>query len=326
MTIEAIEQPGPPLPAHVQHHNPNPTGGRLVAWADAAHSAGQLGAALARTAFVPKDFRGKPEECAAAILFGDEIGLTPMQSLQSIYVVNGRPGLYAKSMLAIVLAAGHDVVTTVKSDAKVTVRGRRRGSETWVEETWTTERARRAGYTTNKKYESDPQAMLLARAQSDVCRQIAPDALAGLAYSVEELELAEQAPTTKVTRSKPQPGTTAQRRIAAPAGPAVPEEPSFDEPEPGAIAQKANDIAEAIDAQATPGITADQSRRLHAMLKGAGLDEREAGLAYCSWNLGREVASTKELTRDEASAVMESLLAETTEPGDEPVMAGRADQ
>ena len=228
-------------------------------------------------------------------------------------------------MLAIVLAAGHDVVTTVKSDAKVTVRGRRRGSETWVEETWTTERARRAGYTTNKKYESDPQAMLLARAQSDVCRQVAPDALAGLAYSVEELELAEQAPTTKVTRSQPQAGSTARRRTSTPAGPAL-EGPSFDEPDVGAIAQKANDIAEAIDAQATPGITADQSKRLHALLKDAGLSEREAGLAYCSWNLGREIASTKELTRDEASAVIESLLAETTEPGDEPVMAGEADQ
>ena len=318
MTLQPIDD------AHgaVQHYEPvyapaNPTGGRIVAWAEAARSAASLGVSLSKTSFVPKDFRGKPEECAAAILYGDEIGLTPMQSLQAIYVIGGRPGLYAKAMLAVVLAAGHEVETVSKSDAKVVVRGRRKGSETWIEETWTTERARRAGYTNNKKYETDPQAMLLARAQSDVCRQIAADALAGLTYSVEELELAEEAPTARVTRSKAPTGTRVQRAAIA-----ATEEPSFVkiggttftadvvEAEIVHIVEKAEDIAEAVEEQVADGITASQSKMLHASLKEHGYADREAGLAYIAWVLGREVASTKDLTKADASKVIDSLVSQ----------------
>lgn len=296
----------------------NPTGGRLVAWAEAARSAASLGVSLSKTTFVPAQFRGKPEECAAAILFGDEIGLTPMQALQAVYVVSGKPGLYARSMAAVVLAAGHAIETVTKTDSKVTVRGRRRGSDTWVEETWTTERARRAGYTTNKKYETDPQSMLYARALADVCRQIAPDALSGLAYTVEELELTQPTPTARVTRNQAATSTRVQRKAveAAPAAEATDdEEPSLedDTPSPEAVQEKAEEIAEAVDEQATPGITAAQSRKLHASLKDAGYADRDTGLAYCSWVIDREIESTKDLTRHEASRIIERL-ADSIEP------------
>jgi hypothetical protein len=39
---------------------------------------------VAKTDFAPKDFKGKPESCLLAIQHGAEVGLTPMQSLQSI--------------------------------------------------------------------------------------------------------------------------------------------------------------------------------------------------------------------------------------------------
>lgn len=292
----------------------NPTGGRLVAWADAARSAASLGAALSKTSFVPKDFRGKPEECAAAILFGDEIGLSPMQSLQSIYVISGKPALYARSMLAIVLAAGHEVVTTHKTDKAVTVKGRRRGSDTWIEEQWTTERARRAGYTSNKRYELDPQSMLLARSMADVCRQIAPDALAGLAYTVEELEMIE--PTTvKVTRGQSSAGaTTARRAVAAVPVAFTDEEPSFDEP---AVDTATGEIVEAElveevapEAPAVAMITAPQVKMMGALMKELGVTDREHALAYCIDVIRRDITSRNELTKTEASAVIESLNAD----------------
>lgn len=291
----------------------NPTGGRLVAWAEAAHAAGTLGQALAKTSFVPKDFRGKPEECAAAILMGDEIGLTPLQALQGVYVVSGRPGLYARTMVAVVLAAGHEVVTTHKTDKSVTVKGRRRGSDTWVEECWTTERARRAGYTTNKKYETDPAAMLYARAAADVCRQIAPDALAGLAYTVEELEIAE--PTTvKVTRGQVAGAPTTVRRAAVESAPTVDEEPSFDEPvdtDTGEITAPA-DQDEPVDEEApvVETITAPQTRMLGALMKDLGITRREDALVYCIDVIRREITSRNELTKSEASAVIDALNAD----------------
>ena len=47
---------------------------------------------------MPAHFRGKPNEAAAAILYGDEIGFTPTQALQNLYVINGKPALYARAM------------------------------------------------------------------------------------------------------------------------------------------------------------------------------------------------------------------------------------
>jgi hypothetical protein len=92
-------------------------------------------------------------------------------------------------MVALVLRAGHEVVRTGADDTSVTVAARRKGQSEWSEFTWTIERAKKAGYTSNKKYESDPIAMLTAKAQAEACRTIAPDVLTGLAYSVEEVEL-----------------------------------------------------------------------------------------------------------------------------------------
>src|SRR5690606_23270049 len=65
----------------------DPTGGRLVAWAEAAAAANQLAKALSRTTFVPKDMTDVGN-ATAAILMGDELGMSPIASLRSIYVVH----------------------------------------------------------------------------------------------------------------------------------------------------------------------------------------------------------------------------------------------
>ena len=80
MTDLAIPAPANTATLPAQHFDP--TGGRLVAWAAALHAAHQIGTALCQTSFVPTAFRGKPEEAAAMILYGDELGLTPGTSLQ----------------------------------------------------------------------------------------------------------------------------------------------------------------------------------------------------------------------------------------------------
>jgi hypothetical protein len=57
---------------------------------------------VAGSEFAPKDFRGKPESCLLAIQHGSEVGLSPMQSLQSIAVINGRPTIWGDAALALV--------------------------------------------------------------------------------------------------------------------------------------------------------------------------------------------------------------------------------
>lgn len=273
----------------------DPTGGRLVAWAAGLSAAHQIGTALCSTSFVPKEFKGRPEEAAAAILYGDEIGLSPTQSLQGVYVISGKPALYARTMAAVVMAAGHEVWTVSKTDSEVVVAGRRRGSTHVIEEKWTAARAKRAGYLSNKKYETDPAAMLYARALSDVCRQIAPDALAGISYSVEELELAEPAETVTVTREPAKPRTV--QRKAKPA--------AIEPPEPS---------LEPVDAEPVEVATPGQVTHLVMAMSDAGIVDRDEVLAYVSGIVGRPVLTRKELTTAEVSRVVESLVPLPEEP------------
>lgn len=270
------------------HTAPDPTGGRLVAWAEAARAAAGIGTALSRTSFVPKAFQGKPEECAAALLLGDELGLSPLAALRSIYVISGTPALYARTMVAVVQSHGHEVVPVKETPTEVVVKGRRAGSDEWVQSSWTTDRARRAGYTANKKYETDPQAMLYARAASDVCRRIAADALLGIPYTVEEIELEAPAPTRRVSR------TTAMQREPV-EGPAL-DEPTDVEPEPE---------PEAVEV--IPMATAGQVQKLAILLGEHGIEAREDRLAFISDHVHRPIASSKDLNRAEASALIGEL-------------------
>ena len=57
---------------------------------------------VAKTDFAPKDFKNKPESCMLAGQHGAELGLGPMQSLQCIAVINGRPTIWGDAALALV--------------------------------------------------------------------------------------------------------------------------------------------------------------------------------------------------------------------------------
>lgn len=79
------------------------------------------------------------------------------------------------------------------------------------------------------------------------------------------------------------------------------EKPPQDEAEPQAPAPQ--------DVPAEPMITPALSKRLYQRLKAAGHGEQNAGLAYLSDELGRNVMSTKELTAAEAIRVIDELEA-----------------
>lgn len=180
----------------------------------AMDAAAKLATALCNTEMVPKQYRGKPDDGAAAILYGAELGMNPIQSLQNVMVINGKPGVEARTMVALLNRRGYIVETAETSDTRVTVRGT--APNGGVEEsTWTIERAAQAGYTSNSLYKKIPQQMLYAKAATEVCRKLAPDVLLGIAYSTEELRL-EQAVTMKATRKDaPSRGSSGLRAALA---------------------------------------------------------------------------------------------------------------
>lgn len=290
---------------------------RLGQWVTAAQHAHTLVSPLVDTAFVPDAYKPKvdpratPEQkqaayqvavanATAAVLQGITLGLDPLTSLQQIYIVHGRPGMYAKLMVAIVQSHGHDVWTEDESDTRVVVAGRRKGADVIERVAVTMDQARKAGWTSNQAYTKTPRDMLWARAAARVCDRIASDALKGIA-SVEEIQ-----DTIQVTAEAGKTRTVSPpKRAAAPAITAA-EEPPLEEAEPAA----------AQDFPAEPMITAAQLKKLHTLLTNNGHGERNAGLAHLSDELGRNVMSSKELTKAEAIRVIDGLDAAKPVPVD----------
>jgi len=244
----------------------------------------------------------------AAVLQGLTLGLDPMTALQQIYIVHGRPGMYSEMKVALVVSRGHEVWTEDLTDSRAIVCGRRKGTEYVERVVVTMEQARKAGWTAkNDNYTKNPQDMLYARAAGRVCDRIAPDVLMGIA-SVEEVEdsLKVEAQTGTGTRTV-SPRT---RRPAPPALEAAEDPPLEDAPVVPEPAPEPRESAERL-------ITTAQSKKLYALLRQSGREDKDVALVYIAGVIGREIASTKELTVREAGGVIDVL---ETEGDDEPTL------
>lgn len=152
-----------------------------------AADAWKLAQRIADTEFVPKGLRKRPEAVLAAMLTGHEAGVGPMASLSKIHVVDGRPGMAAELMRALVLRDGHELWIEESSRTVCRVGGRRSGSERETRVEWTLDDAKTAGLAGKDNWRKYPRAMLAARATAELCRMVFPDVLAGISYTVEEL-------------------------------------------------------------------------------------------------------------------------------------------
>lgn len=219
-------------------------------WTAMAASVVKLAETIADTPFVPKGLRGSIPATAAAMLYGREIGLPPMTSLQSVYVVEGKPTVSAERMRAMVLAAGHELEVLEATGAICRMRGRRRGSDTWTEIAWTVDMARAANLTHKDNWKHYPRAMLIARTTTDLCRMIFPDVIAGFRSTEEWEDVAgadTSTPSAPATQAEPARRVRRTRKTAtapagqppaleapaerppAPAGPPLPGEAGYEE-------------------------------------------------------------------------------------------------
>lgn len=155
---------------------------------DFIDKAWQLASRVSKTSFVPDVFRNKPEEVLSAILAGREIGVGPMQALQKINVIKGKPTQSAELMRALVQSKGHEIWTEDYTTTRVTLCGKRAGSENVNKVTWTMDDAKRAKLDAKDNWRQFPRAMLLARATGELCRLMFADALGGISYTPEEIE------------------------------------------------------------------------------------------------------------------------------------------
>lgn len=57
---------------------------------------------LCKSSMVPKAYQGRPEDTLIAMMMGAELHLNPIQSLQNIAVINGKPSIYGDALAALV--------------------------------------------------------------------------------------------------------------------------------------------------------------------------------------------------------------------------------
>ena len=146
---------------------------------------------LSKSFLVPKDYQGKPANCFVAIQWGLECGLAPLQALQSIAVINGKPSMYGDALLAMVRADSRCLgVSETQEGGVATCIIKRKHSDGSVEEvkrTFSMKQAQQAGLSNRPTWKAYPERMLQHRARGNAIRDAFPDVIHGL-ISAEEAQ------------------------------------------------------------------------------------------------------------------------------------------
>jgi len=160
---------------------------------------------ISKSDMIPKDYIGKPGNILVAMQWGMEIGLKPLQGLQSIAVINGRPTLWGDAALALVRAS--PVCEYVDESASDATHGvcevKRRGEEPHVQ-VFTVDDAKKAGlWGKAGPWTTYPARMLQLRARSWALRDKFTDVLRGMGIAEEARDIEPIDITPKPIRENP---------------------------------------------------------------------------------------------------------------------------
>lgn len=215
----------------------------------------RLAKTIANTEMVPGAMRGRYDAVTAAFMRGYEMGLGPMQALDSFHVIDGKVGLTAEAMRALIIQDGHQILLediygedgTTFMGTKAECHRKDWPDDQWRTYVWSIEDARKAGLLRPSRsgkpssWETYPRAMCDARATSGAGRRYFPDVLAGMSYTPEEIrdfdgpaeQEAPPSPTSNQSPAPPAPPETSETEttggdagaMSAPA-PSAPEDPT----------------------------------------------------------------------------------------------------
>ncbi|WP_051864906.1 recombinase RecT [Streptosporangium roseum] len=257
----------------------------------------QYSQALAVSNLLPTQYRGKPENVLYAIEFGRSLGIEPIAAITGVHIIEGKPSASSGLISALVRRAGHRLRVWVERDANGTLLAaiatiiRKDDPDFEFRSTWTMARATSAGLTNKSVWKNYPEAMLKARAVSEVAREACEEELSGVGYTPEELGAEVNSDGSVVVTTAParanQPGQTIRDAVARPA-------------------QAAEDLP--APATATERMISDpQQKKLGALMRAHNITDRNTALAFVADVIGRPVDSRNELTMAEAGKVIDTL-------------------
>jgi len=174
---------------------------------------------MAASGFMPKGME-RVESVFVAVQFGMEVGLSPMQAVQNIAPINGRPAIWGDAMLGLVRASG--LLDAIKeefvgeSDQTTAVCSAwRRGEDNPIIGRFSVQDAKRAQlWGKPGPWQQYPRRMLQMRARGFCLRDGFPDVLKGL-YAREELEGQSEQYMGQVVEAGTDVGQSATEKLLA---------------------------------------------------------------------------------------------------------------
>lgn len=265
--------------------------------------------------------QGSPGKVMLVMETGAMLGIHPVAAIQGVNIIEGKPTISPGLMSAVVRRAGHKLRVTTEGnlrDETISATAtliRNDDPDYPFVVTWDLTRARHAGLYPGKDrsaWSKYPEAMLKARAISEVCREGATDALMGVGYVPEEMG-AEVNEAGEVVL-----GELRSQPASAPA----PQAPATQAATPPVETQQDDDVAQSWKEKADQASTSEEAAQVF-------YDCRDGG--YLGQLVDREVVGgtdgemeqvqlrtyigdiTKALKRaEDAAATLNQRLAETT--------------
>lgn len=272
----------------------------------------EMATVFSKSNVVPKDMVGRPESCFVAIGFGMELGLPPMQAIQNIMVVNGRPSIWGDAAHALVMGSGQ--VEEFEEDAPdvalkqgfgrcvVKLRGYPR-----VERRFSVDDAKRAKlWTKEGPWQTYPGRMLQMRARSWAERDAAPFILKGIQFREEMADIEVIHPPVRMPEAKKPPRIVQDAQLAGEIAP-TPKQPIITHPAQSQEAQQGFYDPDATGDAQEPGnapvddfgamkISEERRKELFRIRSKARIDLPTAK----KWLSDRGMQDTSELTNDQA--------------------------
>lgn len=169
----------------------------------------QFSEMLSGSSMVPKAYQGKPQDVLVCVQWGYEMGLAPMQALQNIAVINGKPSVYGDAMMALVQASPvcEDIEEYIENEGTtnpIAVCVAKRKGRKPVVAKFSVEDAKRAGlWGKGGPWTAYPKRMLQMRARGFALRDAFPDVLKGMITAEEAQDYPEEAKPAPAVRQAP---------------------------------------------------------------------------------------------------------------------------
>jgi hypothetical protein len=259
----------------------------------------QFAEELASSSLVPKAYTGKPQDILVAMQWGAEIGLAPMQALQNIAVINGKPSVYGDAAMALVQASPHceDIEEYFEGEGTpnptAVCVAKRKGRKPVVAK-FSVEDAKRAGlWGKQGPWQAYPKRMMQMRARGFALRDAFPDALKGLITVEEAQDFPPEAKPQPAKNITPLPSNPLDRIAPPPVDEYVPD---LEEAE----SNLQNDSAESAEPAAEPDVVGNY--QLMVPGKGdAGPVVKSTHATQLEWSAAYEELADKTMSAGKAS-------------------------